>query len=357
MSTTPEASAAFAERAERYRGLVEAEMREIVGTGPAELFGWMRYHLGWEDAAGRPAPGSPGKRLRPVALLLATELVGGEAAPASPAAAAVELVHAFSLVHDDVMDGSRLRRERPALWTISGPSQAINTGDGLFTLAHYAMHRLSARGYAERRILDAMRELAEGTVRLVEGQYLDISFEQRADVATRDYLVMAAGKTAAMFACPFAIGALLGGAEGRVVAAFREFGARLGIAFQAVDDVLGAWGDPAVTGKPAGDDLRTRKKSYPVVWALESGTDRDPDAARELAAVYATPPPDDPAAADAEADRLAALVERAGGREEATRLAADESAAALDAVEAAGLGTEAVALLRAFAESVIARER
>ena len=162
--------------------------------------------------------------------------------------------------NDDVVDGSRLRRERPALWTVVGPGQAINTGDGLFGLAHQAMHRLPARGYAERRVLEAMRELTEGTRRLVEGQYLDISFEQRADVSTRDYLEMAAGKTAAMFACPFAIGALLGGAEGHVVAAFREFGARLGIAFQAVDDVLGAWGDPRVTGsRPATTSARARR--------------------------------------------------------------------------------------------------
>ena len=356
MSTSHEAPAAFAERADRYRTLVEAEMRDIVGSGRAELFGWMRYHLGWEDAAGRPVGGSAGKRLRPVALLLAAELVGGEAEPAAPAAAAAELVHAFSLVHDDVVDGSRLRRERPALWTFAGPGQAINTGDGLFTLAHYAMHRLSARGYAERRVLEAMRELTEGSLRLVEGQYLDISFEQRADVGTRDYLEMVAGKTSAMFACPFAMGALLGGAEGRIVAAFREFGARLGIAFQVVDDVLGAWGDPRITGKPAGDDLRTRKKSYPVVWALESGSERDPEAARELAAVYATPPLGDPASADAEAAHLAALVERAGGRDAATRLAAEESASALGAIEASGLGAEAVALCRSFADSVTGRE-
>ncbi len=356
MSTTDEAPLAFGERAERYRALVEAEMRDIVGTGPAELYGWMRYHLGWEDAAGEPLRGSGGKMLRPVALLLAVDLVGGEVEPAAPAAAAVELVHAFSLVHDDVVDGSRLRRERPALWTVVGPGQAINTGDGLFGLAHQAMHRLPARGYAERRVLEAMRELTEGTRRLVEGQYLDISFEQRADVSTRDYLEMAAGKTAAMFACPFAIGALLGGAEGHVVAAFREFGARLGIAFQAVDDVLGAWGDPRVTGKPAGDDLRTRKKSYPVVWALESGATRDADAARELAAAYATPPLDDPDSAGAEARRLAVLVERAGGREAAMRIAAEEGAAALGAIEGSGLGAAAVELCRSFAASVTGRE-
>lgn len=356
MSSPDEPRAALAERTGRYLALVEAEMREIVGTAPVELFGWMRYHLGWEDEAGRPVEGSPGKRLRPVALLLAAELVGGEAEPAAPAAAAIELMHAFSLVHDDVEDGSHLRRDRPALWTFAGPAQAINTGDGLFTLAYYSMHRLAERGYAERRVLEAMRELTEGSLRLVEGQYLDMSFELRADVGTRDYLGMAAGKTAAMFAAPFAMGALLGGAEGRVVAAFREFGARLGIAFQAVDDVLGAWGDPRVTGKPAGDDLRTRKKSYPVVWALESGMERDPDAAAELAAAYATPPPTDRAAADAEATRLAALIERAGGRDAAQHLAAAESTAALRAIEEAGLGAEAVALCRSFAATVTGRD-
>ena len=202
-----------------------------------------------------------------------------------------------------------LRRERPALWTLAGPAQAINTGDGMHTLARLAMHRLAESGHAERRVLEAMRELDEGCLRLVEGQYLDISFEQRADVGTGDYLAMAAGKTAAMFAAPFAMGALLGGAEGRVVAAFRELGAHLGIAFQAVDDVLGAWGDPRVTGKPAGDDLRMRKKSYPVVWALESGAERDADAARELARAYAAPPP----AERADRRRRGDAPRRAGG--------------------------------------------
>jgi len=341
---------------ERYRPLVEAEMREVVGAAPVELFGWMRYHLGWEDEDGRALDGSSGKLLRPAALLLAVELVGGEAQPAAPAAAAVELVHAFSLLHDDVEDESRLRRERPALWTLAGPAQAINTGDGMHTLARLAMHRLAENGHTERRVLEAMRELDEGCLRWVEGQYLDISFERRADVGTREYLTMAAGKTAAMFAAPFAMGALLGGADGHVVAAFRQLGVRLGIAFQAVDDVLGAWGDPRVTGKPAGDDLRTRKKSYPVVWALEAGADRDADAVRELARAYASPPPAEGLAADAEATHLAALVERAGGREAALRLAEEESAAALAALSSAGIGPEAVALCRAFAEAVTGRE-
>ena len=245
MSAPAEPRAALEARMERYRPLVEAEMREVVGTAPVELFGWMRYHLGWQDADGLALDGSSGKLLRPAALLLAAELVGGEAAPAAPAAAAVELVHAFSLLHDDVEDESRLRRERPALWTLAGPAQAINTGDGMHTLARLAMHRLAESGHAERRVLEAMRELDEGCLRLVEGQYLDISFEQRADVGTGDYLAMAAGKTAAMFAAPFAMGALLGGAEGRVVAAFRELGAHLGIAFQAVTT---CWARGAIRG-------------------------------------------------------------------------------------------------------------
>lgn len=147
------------ERAERYRPLVSAEMRAIVGDRPEGLYAWMRYHLGWEDVAGQPVEASPGKMIRPVGLLLATELCGGELAQAIPAAAAVELVHNFSLLHDDVEDRSDRRRDRPTVWTFAGEAQAINTGDGMYTLAREAMHRLLDRGVPSERAIRAMREL------------------------------------------------------------------------------------------------------------------------------------------------------------------------------------------------------
>jgi geranylgeranyl diphosphate synthase type I len=335
----------LSDRLDRYRPLVIEEMRAVVGGGDAELFAWMRYHLGWEDRAGRAAQDASGKLLRPCALLLAAELAGGHIEAALPAAAAVELAHNFSLLHDDVEDGSERRHDRPTLWSFAGVAQAINTGDGMFTLAHLAMHRLLESGVEERRAIEAMRELDEACMRLVEGQYLDISFETRRAVTRDEYLAMTAGKTAAMFATPFAIGALLGGAPGEVVAAFREFGHHVGLAFQAMDDVLGIWGEPAVTGKPVGDDLRSRKMTYPVIVALEAEA-----AGQAFALAYGDGSFDD-------IDRLTALVEAAGGRDATERFIADEVQRALAALEGASLDADGRALLAEFAGMTAGREK
>ena len=339
------------ERTQRYGPLITAEMREIVGAGDAELFAWMRYHLGWEDAEGRPVEAAPGKMLRPTAVLLTTEIVGGEAAQAAPAAAAVELVHNFSLLHDDIEDGSPLRRGRAALWTFTGPAQAINTGDGMFTLARLATHRLFERGVEARRVVEVMRELDEACLRLVEGQYLDMLFEARVAVTRDEYLAMASGKTAAMFAAPFAIGALLGGAGGGAVSALRQFGQCVGLAFQAADDVLGIWGDPTVTGKPAGDDLRSRKMTYPVIAALDAGGSD----AEELARAYAEPTGRDGDEEAAEVSRIAALVERLGGRAATEAFAAEQERSALAVLESGGLEREAIALCAQYARAAAGR--
>lgn len=333
-------------RLDRYRTLVVEEMRAVVGANPAGLFAWMRYHLGWEDAHGAPAHEPAGKLLRPCALLLATEVAGGGALErALPAAAAVELVHNFSLLHDDIEDDSRTRRGRDTVWTIAGIPQAINTGDGMFTLARLAMHRLLAAGIEEPRAVEAMRELDEACLRLVEGQYLDIAFERRAAVIRDEYLAMAAGKTAAMFAAPFAIGALLGGAPGEQVAAFRAFGAHLGLAFQAVDDLLDIWGDRATLGKEPGGDLLTRKKTYPVLVAIEAA-----GATSALARAYAAPPPP-----REDYRALATLVEAGGGRAATEALIAEQLAAARAALAPARLGADAAALLDHFALAATGR--
>lgn len=329
----------------RYRPLVQEEMRTVIGDAPEGMYAWMRYHLGWEDRQGRAVSASPGKMLRPLALLLATELCGGRAEAAMPAAAAVELIHNFSLLHDDVEDRSDTRRGRETVWTFAGVAHAINAGDGMFTLAHLAMYRLGAAGADPTRILAASRELHEACLRLVEGQYLDISFEERADVTLEEYLRMAGGKTAAMFAAPFAIGALLAGAPPREVDAFREFGRRIGLAFQAVDDVLGIWGDPAVTGKPVGDDLASRKMTYPVIVAM-AGT-----AGGRLRAAY-----EDRTAAAADVPALRALVEAAGARQVTEAMAEAEERAALDSLRAAGVDENAMRLCAEFARILVGRE-
>jgi len=333
-------------RATRYRALVKREMREVVGASPDGLYAWMRYHLGWEDIEGRPEEASGGKLMRPVALLMAAEAFGTPAPQAVAAAAAVELVHNFSLLHDDVEDRSDFRRSRANLWTFAGVAQAINTGDGMFTVARLALYRLREAGVPAERALAAMRELDEACLRLVEGQYLDISFETRIDVTQDEYWQMAAGKTAAMFAAPFAMGAAIAGADTRTVEALRRFGHHTGLAFQAVDDVLGIWGDSSVTGKPVGDDLLSRKMTCPVIAALDAGG----DASRLLRRAY-----EQPAKPGEDVAPLAALVSETGARESTQRMAERHEREALDALREGGIPDEVITLCVEFARAAVVR--
>lgn len=336
----------LAERAAGYRPAIQREMREAVGSRPDGLYAWMRYHLGWEDQAGQPVEASPGKLMRPVAVLLATELFGGVVAHALPAAAAIELVHNFSLLHDDVEDASEFRRGRQNLWVFAGAPQAINTGDGMFVVARLAEYRMLAAGASAERVLAVMREIDDACLRLVEGQYLDMSFETRPDVTLDEYLTMAQGKTAAMFAAPFAAGAILAGASEAAVAAVREYGRHVGLAFQMVDDVLGIWGDPAVTGKPVGDDLSARKMTYPVIEALQSSE----EAGGLLREAYAAPPSSgDPIEA------MGRWVEATGARAATETKARAEMQLAMEALTGAGLSAEALGILAEYAEAAVGR--
>ncbi|MEX1022880.1 MAG: polyprenyl synthetase family protein [Dehalococcoidia bacterium] len=338
------------ERAERYRSLVQAEMRAVIGSSSDGLWAWMRYHLGWEDQQGAPAGASPGKMMRPVGVLLATELLGGQVEHAVAPAAGIELVHNFSLLHDDVEDASEFRRGRENLWRFAGVAQAINTGDGMFVAARLAQYRMGEAGVPADRALAVMREIDEACIRLVHGQYLDISFETRSDVTLEEYLEMAGGKTAAMFAAPFAVGAILAGAPPSAVDAMREYGRHVGLAFQMVDDILGIWGDPAVTGKPVGDDLLSRKMTYPVISAL----DAQDGAGESFRAAYAAPP--------GEGDRIDSMarwIETTGARASTEAMAREEQRHAMHAARSAagvpGLDGAALAMLEEYAEAAVGR--
>jgi len=252
-------------------GAVERELRGVVedlapeGTG--QLAEMVRHHFGWDG--GEPS----GKRLRPLLTLLCAAGSGGDWRAALPAAASVELVHNFTLIHDDIEDSSETRRGRPTVWARWGVAQAINTGDFLFVAAHYACRRLLDRGLASATAYEAQRILDDACLRLTRGQHLDLAFEQRTRVSTLEYLEMIGGKTAALLAAATSVGAFLGGADEARRAAFEQFGWTLGMAFQLLDDLLGIWGEPGLTGKAAGDDLRHGKKSFPVVWGLEKSSD------------------------------------------------------------------------------------
>src|SRR5690349_18132611 len=286
------------------------------------LYEMVRYHLALDGKGG-----NGGKRVRPLLGLLAYASIAGDHRKALPGAAAVELGHNFSLVHDDIEDGDRERRHRPTLWTVYGVPQAINAGDTLFSLSRIALHRLTELGFSDAKVLRLMRLYDETCLALCEGQYIDIATSESDQVMSVDaYFDMIGRKTAALISASIEAGALLATDDESVIATYRRFGWALGIAFQLNDDLLGIWGEEAATGKVP-TDLARHKKTLPILYALEHAKGADLD---RLSALYATA---EPSAADLV--DLATLIDRAGGqaftRAEARRYR-DEALTELDAM-------------------------
>jgi geranylgeranyl diphosphate synthase type I len=249
------------------RPFIENELKQIIQCENDEryegLLGMMAYHLGWEgEGAGEKAQG---KRIRPLLTLLATEAAGKNWKDALPAAAAVELIHNFSLIHDDIEDRSDYRHGRKTIWTLQGEAQAINTGDCMFALAFKALNRSTGDPVD---VLKAVDLLQSTCVQLTKGQYLDMAYENAESLSVDAYWPMVGGKTASLLACSASIGATVTGAEKPVIDALNKFAWNLGLAFQAQDDWLGIWGDSVLTGKSADSDLMTGKKSLPVLYGL-----------------------------------------------------------------------------------------
>ncbi|MBI4300878.1 MAG: polyprenyl synthetase family protein [Chloroflexi bacterium] len=254
---------------ERYRAAFDEGFREVFRCRELPLYSMMQYHLGWMDENYRPTPGSGGKALRPVLCLFACDAVGGDWRKAIPAAAALELTHNFSLVHDDIQDNDKERRHRPTVWWLWGAPQAINVGNGMWALSGLALTEAVRLGLPAAKVLTAYELLHGACLRMIEGQYLDISFESRQDTGVADYLDMIGRKTGALLGCSLEMGALMGCDSPEVTASFGEFGRALGIVFQIRDDILGVWGNPESMGKASDNDIRRKKKSLPIVCGLE----------------------------------------------------------------------------------------
>jgi len=283
------------------RELIEAALREAVARLDADTRRVVSYHLGWCDEHGVATTGNGGKAIRSALVLLAAEAVGGQASDAVPGAVAVELVHNFSLVHDDLMDGDVERRHRATVWSLWGDATAILAGDAMLSLAHEVLLE-SGSPHA----VAAGTIVARATRELIRGQVQDLAFENRDDVTVAECIDMAAGKTGSLLAASAAIGAVLAGAPQGTVDALSAYGSHVGLAFQLIDDILGIWGRPEVTGKPVHSDLRSGKKSLPVTWAIENGR----DAGHELAAWLASDSP----RTDADVRHAAELVVSSGAR-------------------------------------------
>jgi geranylgeranyl diphosphate synthase, type I len=329
------------------RSLVEPALRAAVDTLPSSMQHIAGYHFGWWDEHGQseqgPEKGAGGKAIRPTLALLSAQAVGGAAAAAVPAAAAVELVHNHSLLHDDVMDADLTRRHRRSAWSVFGVNPAILAGNALLMLA---LDVLAGSGHPAA--MDGIRMLSATVQDLLEGQSTDLAFEQRTQIELVECARMSEAKTAALLGCACAVGAAFGGGQPEQVVCLRGFGTHLGLAFQHVDDLLGIWGDPAVTGKPVHSDLRSQKKSLPVVAALNSSN----PAGRELAALYHRDEP----LTETDLRHAAELIDIAGGRAWSQTQADDLLARAMRELQSANPVPRAAAELGELAQLATHRD-
>ena len=327
---------------DRARAYVAPAMQDAVDGMSPELLTAIRYHLGYADADGTPVAAGGGKGVRPALAVLSAEAAGADAGVGVPGAVAVELVHNFSLLHDDVVDGDRERRHRTTVWALFGVGQAIIGGDALHTLALDVL--LTPATSARAR---AASVLVRATDRMIAGQASDMAFETRLDVSIEECLAMEQAKTGALLSCASSIGALLADADNRLVDALVAYGAHLGVAFQAVDDLLGIWGSPDVTGKPAGSDLRQHKKALPLLFALAVGDGADDELPRLFAGGSLS---------EADVARATELVEARGGRERTEEIARNHLGLALDSIADVGIPTDVHAELDELARFVVERE-
>jgi len=323
---------------------VEQELEKVIersiGTNYLELKTMLRYHLGWEgEGAG---PEAQGKRIRPLLVLLTSQAAGGDWIKALPAAAAVELIHNFSLIHDDIQDQSPVRRGRPTLWVKWGVAQAINAGDLMFTQAHISLLNLSNRISSED-VISASQVLHDTCIALTKGQFLDLWNEQEKSIPIDAYWPMVGGKTAALLACCTELGAIVAGAPRERRQAFREFGYKLGLAFQVQDDWLGIWGDADQIGKSTDSDLVSGKKTLPVLYAIQHG--------RQFAQRWASGP-----ITPSEVPDIARLLVNEGAQDYTMQVANRLTAEALEALEAGSISGEAGAALRALAAKLLERK-
>lgn len=330
-----------------YRNAITIELRKIVDSCPAALGKILRYHMGWQGEYGHQGRKKSGKLIRSTLCLLSCQAAGGNTWQAMPAAVAVELIHNFSLIHDDIEDASDERHHRPAVWKLWGQPQAINAGDAMFILAYLALTGLKETGIADQKIVECTEVLTRACLELCEGQYLDIEYEDRLDVTVEDYLDMAARKTAALFAAATHLGAYLGSEDRELVDSFRLFGRELGIVFQIHDDILGIWGARDTVGKSA-DDIGQRKKTLPVAYGLQSSKGATRVRLRKLYSKGSIEGED--------IRKVTKTLDDLGAREHAENMARQYYREALAHLDATGLGLSSLGSLKETAGFLLTRD-
>ncbi len=327
----------------RARELVEPALRrEVARIEDDHMRLIASYQLGWCDAAGKAVTGGGGKAIRPTLALLSAEAGGDQTAGIAPAVA-VELVHNFSLLHDDIMDRDVERRHRPTGWVVFGEGQTILGGTAMLTAAMQALIRAGDAG------LRSLPCLLSATQELISGQSLDLRLEGEQSVNVEDVLHMEAGKTAALLACSASIGAIAAGASAEVVDALRAYGHDLGMAFQLVDDILGVTGDPDVTGKSSSSDVRAGKRSAPIVAALAAGG----AASERLGTLLVDGPP----TSEQDVELATKLIDEAGGLDWAAREAESRMTRAISVVRSVPIDPAVTEELVAVGRYIVERDR
>lgn len=280
--------------------------------------------MGWADANGNPHEGMTGKAVRPSLCLFACEAVGGSVDDAMPGAIALELIHNFSLIHDEIQDCDEVRHNRPTLWATWGTPRALIAGNVLRLIADMTMEKLAEEGANPAKVGEATELVTEAYLEMIEGQYLDISFEGKLDVSLGAYLKMISLKTGALIRCALNLGAAIGAENSGTIAAFRDAGSSLGFAFQIRDDVLGVWGDQTTVGKPVGSDIRRKKNSLPMVYAMANATGHDKQI---LVNIY-----QEATVTEQDVDSILSVLDTVQAREYADKLVAIHCQHAIDAL-------------------------
>ena len=333
----------------KYLGGIEEALVDLLSPNDPGIGTMLRYHMGWVDETGQPAASSQGKRLRPSLCMFACEAVGGSPERALQAAAALELVHNFSLIHDDIQDGDLHRHHRPTVWAVWGKPKALTAGNAMRIMADMGVQRRIADGPTPDVAVQCGRALSDAYLEMIEGQYMDMDFEGRTDVDTAAYLEMIAKKTGALIRCSMQMGSLAGGADAETVHAMSECGRFLGLAFQIRDDYLGVWGSEEETGKPTGSDLRRKKNSLPLVYALEmaDGVQRE-----HIHSIYSREEVDDRDVAS-----MIYVMEELGVQGYLQRLAEHQAVLARKALQGIRIANSAREELQELVEFLLTRER
>lgn len=331
---------------------IEAEMqavrREQTGVAPI-LWEIVDYQFGWDLGPDQIIlfKKVSGKKIRPALMALVAQAISGSYRHVLPAGAALEFIHNFTLIHDDVMDESLERRHRPAVWTRWGTVQAINAGDALFALGNLASVRLLKNGTPPAKLARVFQSLSQACLWTAEGQILDIDFETRETVTTSDYVTMVSHKSGTLIEAAAFIGAMLSTDDEAVIQGYAQFARNLGVAFQIRDDYLGVWGDEATTGKSATSDIREKKKAYPILAGFERANDTDRATLRRLYSQETL--------SEADIQAVLTILDRVRAASQTDQIAQQYYDLALDHLAATRIQNETQDAIRRFAAFLVQR--